>query len=342
VRLKDILENKYNKLVIVIFGAGSSGQIVRNQLDKGINVLFCDNDEKKFGSFIHDSEVISPEELKNLNQKQKDIRIIIASEWYAEIYNQLNKMGLISIVINSNTDITLLMKNNYSKEILDKNKLSSLIYNEKLFCCDGCLDYRINDGPDIEKYDAVLGKEECFCSIHKWSKIKGWLLPSEALAIQRVVKMLKPQSKLVEVGSYHGKSTVIIGSVLPKDSILFSVDNFSLNYEADDNSYYFYRENIQKYNLEEKIGLLAMDSSIASQIFNDELLDLVFIDGQHDFKSVYDYISEWYPKIKNNGFLLCHDYSANWPGVKQAIEAHKLDGFLIGPTVFLHSKQRKD
>jgi hypothetical protein len=55
--------------------------------------------------------------------------------------------------------------------------------------------------------------------------------------------------------------------------------------------------------------LIHKGSSIeASQFFNAESLNLVYIDAAHDYQSVRDDIKAWWPKVKKGGVLSGHDY----------------------------------
>lgn len=57
-------------------------------------------------------------------------------------------------------------------------------------------------------------------------------------------------------------------------------------------------------------------------------VDLVFIDGAHDYKSVKSDIAAWLPHVKKNGIICGHDYKAfnttngveMFPGVRQAVD----------------------
>ena len=47
-------------------------------------------------------------------------------------------------------------------------------------------------------------------------------------------------------------------------------------------------------------------------------IDLLLIDGDHEYKSVKEDIESWLPKVKNGGSVLFHDYGS-WLGVTQAV-----------------------
>lgn len=75
---------------------------------------------------------------------------------------------------------------------------------------------------------------------------------------------------------------------------------------------------------------LIMDSVRAAELVPDESLHLVFIDGDHSYEAVRDDLAAWWPKLKLQWYdgddnacrsIICgHDYSAEFPGVKQAVD----------------------
>lgn len=56
--------------------------------------------------------------------------------------------------------------------------------------------------------------------------------------------------------------------------------------------------------------------------FDDESLDLIFIDADHSEGWVLRDLAAWVPKVKPGGVLAGHDYdSPRYPGVKRAVDA---------------------
>lgn len=87
---------------------------------------------------------------------------------------------------------------------------------------------------------------------------------------------------------------------------------------------------------------IRMDSLSAAELFPNDYFDFIYIDAQHDYKSVKQNINAWWPKVKEDGFLSGHDYHQGlWTfvenenripvtievGVKQAVDefAEELD-----------------
>jgi hypothetical protein len=67
-------------------------------------------------------------------------------------------------------------------------------------------------------------------------------------------------------------------------------------------------------------------SNAAKQV-EDKSLDFVFIDADHSSEGVRADIIDWYPKVKDSGWILGHDI--NWPTVS-AVVNDLLPGYIIG------------
>jgi hypothetical protein len=61
-------------------------------------------------------------------------------------------------------------------------------------------------------------------------------------------------------------------------------------------------------------------STEAAKKVDDETLDYVFIDGNHDYEYVKEDIALWVPKVRSGGIVMGHDYSKRkTPGVIRAV-----------------------
>lgn len=183
-----------------------------------------------------------------------------------------------------------------------------------------------------------------FTRIAEWNQIKGWFDLSEAIAIQTIVKQLPPGSKLVELGSFQGRSSVAISAVLPPNSVLYCVDHFqgseehkNLNLDIG-NLLDAFTTNIERFGVKDKIYTLVMSTTEAAEKFEPETLDLIFLDAAHDYDSVKTDVLNWYPKLKPGGYLFCDDYAPNWPGVMRALKTVGLEGKLVTGSLWMHKK----
>ena len=90
------------------------------------------------------------------------------------------------------------------------------------------------------------------------------------------------------------------------------VDNFSQHPEFNPDAERDLRRNMSGFK---NVEILKMDSVEAATHFEDNSIDMVFIDGAHDKESVLKDLKAWYPKCKK---ILC-GRDADQPGVKDAL-----------------------
>lgn len=119
-------------------------------------------------------------------------------------------------------------------------------------------------------------------------------------------------NKGVEVGSFKGE---FARTILEKwEGILYMVDpwyeledyndmsNIGLNQDA-------YLEAMRSINdFRDRAYMLRCLSKQAVDLFPDESLDFVYIDGNHEYSYVVQDIKLWYPKVKKGGIVAGHDY----------------------------------
>ena len=116
--------------------------------------------------------------------------------------------------------------------------------------------------------------------------------------------------KCVEIGSHRGESALVISS-FPFINKLTCVDIHE------------YPE--LKERLKEKIDANTVDFVQASSIeyadtVENNSIDFVYIDAEHDYNSVKQDLSVWFPKVKIGGFLAGHDYNKEqFPGLVKAV-----------------------
>ena len=82
--------------------------------------------------------------------------------------------------------------------------------------------------------------------------------------------------------------------------------------------------NIKGY--EDRAIMIRANSKIASNFFEDNSLDFVYIDANHAYEFVKEDIELWYPKVKSGGYVMGHDYLLmNWdtpPFAENGLDKH--------------------
>jgi hypothetical protein len=65
-------------------------------------------------------------------------------------------------------------------------------------------------------------------------------------------------------------------------------------------------DNVREFS--SRCNIMRMTSSEAAEIIDDESLDFVFIDANHDYEHCKQDLEIWYPKVKKGGLFSGHDY----------------------------------
>jgi hypothetical protein len=162
--------------------------------------------------------------------------------------------------------------------------------------------------------------------------VDGWFLESEAelLAAAANAALLKCPAPhhLVEVGSYCGRSTVVLGGVLravggPDDQV-FAIDPHEgtvgavgAGLRSMEPTLHRFRRTISAAGLDEVVKEVV---ARAENITLDLPLSLVFIDGLHDYASVCGDITQFQGHLVPGGLLACHDCADYYPGVPRAVD----------------------
>lgn len=171
-------------------------------------------------------------------------------------------------------------------------------------------------------------------------EIKSWCI--DIPNIRDILSQLDLEnSNIVEIGVHGGASLMLTFDIVEgKNCKITGIDCWEdiieVGINGIDNSYWekdsldlflkLHKENriklnkiINDYDKKNQIELIkgfSNDLKIINK-FEDNSLDLIYIDGDHSFEGCYEDLKNWYPKLKVGGFILNDDY--NWESVKKAV-----------------------
>ena len=167
--------------------------------------------------------------------------------------------------------------------------------------------------------------------LNKLRAIEGLMLEKEALALFRVCKLLPCKSKILEIGSFQGGSTLAIGHAIAGTDIeLFCLDPWS-NYLSQSDFADFDRAKVSDdfrilnnfisntAFIGENLRMLRGSTSAFRELLKGKGFDFIFIDGAHDYLSVRNDIMIAFSALKPGGFVCGHDYHSEGHGVRKAV-----------------------
>jgi predicted O-methyltransferase YrrM len=108
-------------------------------------------------------------------------------------------------------------------------------------------------------------------------------------------------TKGVEVGVFDGGFSKILNDAYQYEEFV-CVDPWEGNESQ-------YRNVKNLFSNRPTITILRTTSVKASTLFADGYFDFVYIDALHDFDSVVEDLTVWYPKLRKGGLFSGHDYN---------------------------------
>ena len=91
---------------------------------------------------------------------------------------------------------------------------------------------------------------------------------------------------------------------------------------------YSYNKVVEKFKNNKNINIIREKSISASDKFDDNSLDFVYIDGDHDYVHVKNDLNVWFKKLNKHGVLFGDDYSRAY-GVHKAVSDFAFENKLI-------------
>ena len=146
-----------------------------------------------------------------------------------------------------------------------------------------------------------------------------WALALPHFQLEALYKIIEdqPGNIIVDVGCFVGGFSKVMGQLAKeRNGKVYSIDLFKgalepvVNWgchQSDDVKALFKR-NMEERGLLDVFEVIEGDSVLASEKFEDNSVDVVFLDASHNYQSVKKDIEAWFPKIKSGGIICGHDY----------------------------------
>lgn len=137
-------------------------------------------------------------------------------------------------------------------------------------------------------------------------RIPGWLTRAQAAILYDEAAALPPGSTVVEIGSHQGRSTVVLASALPADGILVAIDPFvpGWRYGGPDTRRLL-AVHLESAGVADRVDVRS-ETSRAVRSSYDGRVDLLYVDGKHDYWTVCDDL-RWAALVPTGGSVLVHD-----------------------------------
>lgn len=151
--------------------------------------------------------------------------------------------------------------------------------------------------------------------------IEGFIHKVEEGLLAKEASRVPENGCIVEVGSYYGKSTSIMAAAANAGVKICAVDawdNRGMGTALKD-TYEKFIENMKPYP---NVKPIRGNSPDVGAHWAGPPIDLLFIDGGHDYDTVYSDMMAWVKWLKNGGVLMMHDFTEPTAGVRRAYNAY--------------------
>lgn len=146
--------------------------------------------------------------------------------------------------------------------------------------------------------------------------VEGWLSEDQARRLWERAAGLPADALAVEIGSYRGRSAIVLASAAPEGARLVAIDPHAGNDrgpqqiegtsdegEADHRAF---RANLERAGVAERVSHVRLPSQGAFGAV-DGVVDLLYVDGAHRYGPARDDIARWGERVRPGGALLIHD-----------------------------------
>lgn len=171
-------------------------------------------------------------------------------------------------------------------------------------------------------------------TLEEVSAVPGWMTPGQARCLWDRASVLGEGARIVEIGSYQGRSTVLLGTAVADGVELIAIDphgssirTYEVREGQEDEAERLskaFLANLEAGGVADKVTYIRK-SSHAALWDVDGSVDLLYIDGSHNYGPARNDMLEWGSRVVPGGTMLIHD-SFTSAGVTLAILSALLTG----------------
>ncbi len=146
--------------------------------------------------------------------------------------------------------------------------------------------------------------------------VEGWMTKFQARRLWNRASVLEPGQRIVEIGSYHGRSAIVLASSAPEGVEVVAIDphggndrgpqQFEGAFEHGQRDHETFVANLTRAGVIDRIRHVRKPSQDATGDVPGKV-ELVYIDGAHRYNPARADIERWGAKVSAGGTLLIHD-----------------------------------
>ena len=157
--------------------------------------------------------------------------------------------------------------------------------------------------------------------------VQGWMTEEQGRSLYDAAASCPPGGLIVEIGSFHGRSTIVLASACPADATVIAIDPHAgtdrgpqeiVGFESEaDQDHVRFNRHLADAGVGEKVRHVRMFSDAALAEI-DGVIDVLYVDGAHRYAPARADIVSYGHRVPDGGTMLIHD-SFSSVGVTLAI-----------------------
>jgi len=150
--------------------------------------------------------------------------------------------------------------------------------------------------------------------------VEGWMTDGQARRLWDRATALHSGTQLVEIGSYRGRSTIVLACAAPEGARVVAIDPHAGNDRGPqqvhgtdaegESDHQAFVANLAQAGVAERVRHVRRPSTDALDLVEGKI-DLLYVDGAHRYRMVRDDLRLWTDRIADGGTLLIHDAFAS-------------------------------
>ena len=164
--------------------------------------------------------------------------------------------------------------------------------------------------------------------------VDGWMSPDQARALYDAARACHPGDQIVEIGSFRGRSTIVLASAAAPGVDIVAIDPHAGNdrgpqeidgFEAEAaTDHEIFNANLDHAGVRHRVRhVRAMSDDAHDEVVGE--IAVLYIDGAHRYAPARQDIAEWGTRVRPGGTMLIHD-SFSSVGVTAAIARELMFG----------------
>ena len=148
------------------------------------------------------------------------------------------------------------------------------------------------------------------------AEVEGWMSPDQAERLFNAAAATRPGEQIVEIGSFRGRSTIVLAGASPEGVGVVAIDPHAGNdrgpqeldgYEAEaGEDHAVFNANLAAAGVAGRVRHVRKFSD-AAHADVEGAIDVLYIDGAHRIAPARKDIREWGARVRPGGTMLIHD-----------------------------------